>query len=121
MSKNAPHKGVGAHSEARGAASRASAGLTSACALRDSPIPCEVLLTRLFQLTPAEARLARCLSNGSSMEEAASALKIKLSTARSHLSSVFAKTGTHRQTRLVALLVHVAHLDEHAGTIRASS
>ena len=88
MSKNAPH-GY-AHSEALRAASRASAGPTVAYALRDSPMPCEVLLTRLFRLTRAEARLARLLSNGETLQEAAAALNIRMSTARTQLSAVFA-------------------------------
>jgi DNA-binding CsgD family transcriptional regulator len=119
MSKHALHKGVRAHSEARGAASRASAGLIAAVSFHDSPLPCEVLLARLFALTPAEARLARCLSKGDTLKEAAMALKIKLSTVRSQLSSLFAKTGTRRQSQLVALLVRVAHLEDQRPALRA--
>jgi DNA-binding CsgD family transcriptional regulator len=78
-------------------------------ALQDMPMPCDVLMARLFHLTPAEARLARCLSTGETLEEAAAMVKVKLS--RTQLSSLFAKTGTLRHPRLVALLVRVAHLE----------
>jgi DNA-binding CsgD family transcriptional regulator len=83
------------------------------------PMPCEVLLAHLFNVTPAEARLAQCLSTGDTLEEAALVLNIKLSTARSQLSSLFAKTGTRRQSQLVALLIRVAHLEDRAPALRA--
>jgi DNA-binding CsgD family transcriptional regulator len=87
------------------------------CALPDMPVLCEVLMAHLFHLTPAEARLARYLSTGDTLEEAATMLKVKLSTARTQLSSLFAKTGTRRHSRLVALLIRVAHLDDRAAPI----
>jgi DNA-binding CsgD family transcriptional regulator len=57
-------------------------------------MPCEVLLARLFALTPAEARLARCLSKGISIEEAAAALNIKVSTARTQLIPAVLKSDS---------------------------
>ena len=39
------------------------------------------------------------------MEEAAEALDISVYTARTHLSHVFSKTGTSRQSELVLLLL----------------
>jgi DNA-binding CsgD family transcriptional regulator len=116
MSKSAPQKRVRAQSEVR-AASRASAGPISPRLLS-----CEVLLARFFALTPAEARLARCLLKGDTLEEAASALNIKLQTARNHhLRSVFRKTGTARQTQLVTLLVRVVHLEDGKPAIWATN
>jgi DNA-binding CsgD family transcriptional regulator len=62
------------------------------------------LISRLFKLTPAQARLCARLSSGMSLQEAAAANKISYGTARSYLEVIFQKTGTRRQTELVALL-----------------
>ena len=58
-----------------------------------------------FGLTKAEARLALRLAEGSSLASAAQAFDVKLTTIRSQLQQVFAKTGTSRQTELVAMLL----------------
>ena len=58
----------------------------------------------LFGLTPAEAQLAVFLAAGGSLEEYAGQAIISIETARSQLKRVFAKTETHRQGELVALL-----------------
>ncbi|MBA2400398.1 MAG: helix-turn-helix transcriptional regulator [Bradyrhizobium sp.] len=62
------------------------------------------MLHQAFLLTPSEARIAVCLAGGKSLEEAAQEMAIAQETARSHLKSVFRKTGTHRQGELVALV-----------------
>lgn len=60
-----------------------------------------------FGLTPAEARLAARLAGGDTLEHAADALNVTKETARSQLKQVFAKTETHRQSELVALLARL--------------
>jgi DNA-binding CsgD family transcriptional regulator len=67
-------------------------------------IPSVDLLRALFDLSPAEAKLAASLSSGRSLKDAAEDQKIKFSTARSYLEQVFLKTGTNQQSQLVALL-----------------
>jgi DNA-binding CsgD family transcriptional regulator/PAS domain-containing protein len=62
-------------------------------------------LAALYGLTPAEERLASLLAAGCSLAEAAARLSIRVSTARSVLKSVFAKTGTRRQASLVKLIL----------------
>jgi DNA-binding CsgD family transcriptional regulator len=62
-----------------------------------------------FGLTKAEARLALCLAEGSSLASAAQGFNVKLTTIRSQLQQVFAKTGTSRQTELVAMLLSRGH------------
>jgi DNA-binding CsgD family transcriptional regulator len=62
-----------------------------------------------FGLTKAEARLALRLAEGVSLTNAAHAFNVKLTTIRSQLQQVFAKTGTARQTELVALLLSCGH------------
>src|SRR5262245_29095508 len=68
------------------------------------PGPKPSLLAKLFGLTPAEAKLASLMTEGISVEQAAEALEISRETARNQLKAVFAKTSTHRQGELVALL-----------------
>jgi DNA-binding CsgD family transcriptional regulator len=58
-----------------------------------------------FGLTKAEARLALRLAEGSSLASAAQTFGVKLTTIRSQLQQVFAKTGTSRQSELVAMLL----------------
>jgi DNA-binding CsgD family transcriptional regulator len=62
-------------------------------------------LETLFAVTPTEARLAACLSDGLSLEAAAEALGMSTATARVHLKRVFSKTGTSRQAELVRLVL----------------
>lgn len=59
---------------------------------------------KVFELTPAQAKLAGKLATGSSMETAAAEMGVTAETARSHLKAIFNRTGTHRQGELVALL-----------------
>jgi DNA-binding CsgD family transcriptional regulator len=65
-------------------------------------------LQQLFGLTSTEARLARTLAQGISLRGYADDIGIAEGTARVQLKSVFAKTSTHRQPELVALLSSLA-------------
>lgn len=49
------------------------------------------------------------MSSGEALESAANELAISYETARNHLKAIFAKTETHRQAELVALLARVAN------------
>jgi len=62
------------------------------------------LLVQVFGLTNAEARLALLVGVGKTIEHAAERLSISPLTARTQLKAIFAKTETHRQSELVALL-----------------
>ena len=62
------------------------------------------LLSQVFGLSRAEANLAAIIAAGQSLEEAAAQLGIARETARNQLKAIFAKTETHRQGELVALL-----------------
>ncbi len=68
--------------------------------------PSVELAQRLFQFTPAEAKLALLLADGLSLDEAAAAMKIRRNTARAHLRAIFSKTGVKRQITLVRLLLN---------------
>jgi DNA-binding CsgD family transcriptional regulator len=67
-------------------------------------VPSPSVLAGLFDLTPAEARLAASLSQGRALKEAASHSHITFKSGRTYLERIFAKTGTHQQSELVALL-----------------
>lgn len=68
----------------------------------------------LFGLTAAESRLALRLLTGESLRSTAAALGITYESARSHLKSIFHKTGTHRQGELIALLARtIGRLEAH--------
>lgn|SRR5262245_44440609 len=75
--------------------------------LNDIPVPGEHVLHSVFDLTEAEVRLAQGLG-GDSLKEVAGGLGIKITTARTQLASIFAKTRTRRQAKLVALLGRLA-------------
>lgn len=74
----------------------------------DRPRPPEAILQSCFGLTASEARLASHVSSGETLEAAADRLAISYETARKHLKAVFAKTDTHRQADLIALLARIA-------------
>ena len=59
---------------------------------------------KVYGITNAEARLLSLLSSGSGLFEAATELGISKNTARTHMRSIYAKVGTHRQADLVRLL-----------------
>ena len=61
------------------------------------------LFLRTFDLTLAERGLALHLLGGKSLREAAREANLTISTARSYLKCVFAKTGMHRQSELVTM------------------
>jgi DNA-binding CsgD family transcriptional regulator len=54
-------------------------------------------------LTPMETRVALHLTDGGTVASCAEALGVAESTVRSHLKSVFAKTGVTRQAQLSSL------------------
>ncbi len=67
-------------------------------------------LISLFGLSPAEARLARALCHGETLEEYAEAQSVKLPTVKTQLRAVFAKTQTDRQVALVNLIAGIPPL-----------
>ena len=69
-----------------------------------SGAPGPEVLESLFDLTPAEARLAAALGQGLSLREAAVRCGIGFGSARTCLERVFRKTGTNRQAQLVGML-----------------
>jgi DNA-binding CsgD family transcriptional regulator len=66
--------------------------------------PSAGLLQGLFDLTPAEARVARAIAAGRAASEIAREHGVSGETIRSQLRAIFAKTGVSRQVELVRLL-----------------
>lgn len=72
--------------------------------------PGATLLQGLFDLTPAEARVAGAIAEGLDIPGIAARQQSSRETVRSQIKAVFAKTGTRRQAELAALLAGVPQL-----------
>ncbi len=69
-----------------------------------SAVPSAEVLRVLFDLTPAEARVARGIAQAKTVETVALENGVSRETVRTQLAAVLAKTGMTRQAELVALL-----------------
>jgi DNA-binding CsgD family transcriptional regulator len=69
--------------------------------------PPDAVLQESLGVTRAEARLCGLLASGSTLHDAADQIGITKETARGQLKAIFAKTQTHRQAELVALLARL--------------
>lgn len=65
------------------------------------------VLSDLYGLTQAETRLVSMLAIGTSLNLAARQLGISRNTAGNQLQSIFAKTGTHRQSELLVQIAGI--------------
>lgn len=65
----------------------------------------EAQLRELYGLTSTEARLAKLLMDGKTVEECCSGLGVRSSTVRMHVRNLFHKTGVRRQSQLISLLL----------------
>ncbi|MFD0936462.1 helix-turn-helix transcriptional regulator, partial [Methylobacterium trifolii] len=66
--------------------------------------PADALLAQGYGLTAAEIRLVQDLARDRDLAEIAARSRVTVATLRSQLKTVFAKTGTHRQSQLVNLV-----------------
>jgi DNA-binding CsgD family transcriptional regulator len=96
------------HGSARDLFSRAEWILFATLPSSSSATPDAEILANLFDLTAAEARVARRLVTGDSVAEIARELSVQTNTVRAHLKSVFSKTGVRRQAELASLLARTA-------------
>lgn len=67
-------------------------------------LPDAAVIQGLFDLTPAEARIARALGTGMTIGQIAASSGASAATVRNQVQAVFGKTGMHRQADLVGLL-----------------
>ena len=65
-------------------------------------------LKALFDLSPAELRVARALFEGLSPRQAAESLSLSFFTVRGHLARIREKTDTRGQTELARLMMRIA-------------
>lgn len=66
------------------------------------------LLSSSFKLSSAEAELALALAAGADVAQIAEARQVRVSTIRSQVASLMAKTGVQRQSQLVALVAKLS-------------
>lgn len=77
----------------------------------DRRLPSEHLLAGLFDLTPAEARVARAIGLNETIDEIAGRAGLSRETIRAQLKSAMAKTSVHRQSELAILVRGVVSLE----------
>jgi DNA-binding CsgD family transcriptional regulator len=70
--------------------------------------PAVELVRSLFDLTPAEARVARDLADGKTVSEIAAGSGVSPNTTKAHVRGVLQKTGCSRQVDVIALLGGIA-------------
>ena len=70
-------------------------------------VPAAETIQGLFDLSPAEARIARCLAAGGNVAAVARQLCLSPETVRSHIKSILSKSGTARQTDFVAAIASI--------------
>lgn len=75
----------------------------------------EALLSAIYELTPAEARVALTTAAGHGLGEAARILHLSQNTVHTHLQRVFRKLGVRRQAELSRLVARLPHLAEGGG------
>lgn len=71
------------------------------------PLASNDQLAELFGLTPAEARLARALAEGESLDTLSQSRQVSRNTLRAQLQSALGKTGTDSQRALIRLVLAV--------------
>lgn len=71
------------------------------------PMPAPDMLRQLFGLTRTEAAVAQLVLNGEGLGPIGEQLQLSRDTVKTHLHSIFRKTGVHRQAELVRLLTAV--------------
>jgi DNA-binding CsgD family transcriptional regulator/PAS domain-containing protein len=76
----------------------------------------DAILRSLYDLTPAETELANGLITGFTLDELALLRKVSVSTVRSQMKTLLAKTNTRRQSELVGLLSSLPRTSPGGGT-----
>lgn len=75
------------------------------------------LIAELFRLPPGSAALLAALVAGEELKDYAERTGISMNTVRFHLKTAYARTGAHRQTELVRLIIAALRdLSDHRDT-----
>lgn len=72
-----------------------------------SAVPSAETIQGLFDLTPAEAKVARALAAGQDVAAAAAGLSVSTETVRTHVKAILAKSGMSRQADFVAAIASI--------------
>ncbi|NIE97919.1 helix-turn-helix transcriptional regulator [Acinetobacter sp. Tr-809] len=75
--------------------------------LKQKPKYQKDICTQLFMFTPVEHKICEQLLEGKTTKEIALSHEIQADTVKKHLQSIFKKTGTHRQSELIQLLMQL--------------
>ena len=86
-----------------------SSGLAILAKIESSTLPNADLLEALFDLTPAEAKLARKIAASKTIKQISVEQNISVETVRWHLKNLMQKTGQSRQSDLLQLVKAQAH------------
>jgi DNA-binding CsgD family transcriptional regulator/PAS domain-containing protein len=90
-----------------GSAAEAATAVFVRKATMDRPLPPEVI-AQSYKLTPTEMRVLTALVEVGGVPDVAAALGVAETTVKTHVSRLFAKTGTRRQAELVRLVAGFA-------------
>jgi len=92
--------------------------IISLCAARTPDL---TAVRDVFGLTKAEARVLLGLIEGQTVEECASSRGVSISTIRSQVSALLAKTGTRRQAELVSIVARMVSFATPAVNLTAAN
>jgi DNA-binding CsgD family transcriptional regulator/PAS domain-containing protein len=95
----------------RAATPETSSGATALVLIIDpeqEPEPAVALLRRLHGLTNTEAQVALRIVRGADLKQVSEELSVSVTTVRTHLQHLFAKTDTHRQAELIRHLLAIS-------------
>ncbi len=98
----------------RSGSSRSSGALILLSPVGRSRVATAAQIMQAFGMTPAEARLARAVASGETLEEYAEGNGIKISTVKTQLRSALAKAGADRQATLARAILSVPAAREPA-------
>lgn len=82
------------------------------------PHPDSFVLAAMYDLSPAEARVATALCAGEALADIAQKQKVSIHTVRSQVKAVFDKTGCSRQAELVGKLAGLPQIAGESGASR---
>ena len=77
--------------------------------------PAEHIVQALFDLSPAEARVARALLKGKNIRQIAADHDVSVHTVRTHVKRILEKSGMSRQAEFVAALSRIGSLPVGSG------
>jgi DNA-binding CsgD family transcriptional regulator len=81
-----------------------SAGMLVLTPVNGNQLPSTDLIQGLFDLTAAEARVARAIAKGETLEQIAISNSVTVNTVRTQLRNILEKTGCHRQQEVATLM-----------------